>query len=286
DYDYLVVALGQRTADYGIPGVLDHGLTLRSLEDAYAIRNAAKRIVTKGGGRVVVGGAGLSGVQVAGELVDLFEKRGLSLGDYSVKLVEALEDVMPNQDPDLRAEVERLLRSKGVVTETGNPVREVTEDSVDLDTGGSVPYDLFVWTGGLTSHGFEVRPEHERRKRDAFAVRPTLESVDHDGVFFVGDAGYTEVDGIQVPATAWAAYDEGETAARNIVRSIEDEPLHRFELDDPGTLVSVGREAVGKVGGRVVTGKAAEQLKKGAAVRHITRVAGPRRGAESFFADL
>ncbi|MDY7081566.1 MAG: FAD-dependent oxidoreductase, partial [Halobacteria archaeon] len=113
DYDYLVVAFGQRTAE--LPGG-DEGngvLTLKSLEDAYAIREAVIEAAESSQGRVVIGGSGLSGIQAAGEIAQLFEEMGIGLGDYQIKIVEALDEIMPGESDELRSAVARILRSKG-----------------------------------------------------------------------------------------------------------------------------------------------------------------------------
>ena len=75
EYDYLVVALGSDTAFYGIPGMAERAHTLKSLDDALAIHEAvaeAGRAASRNDpAHVVVGGAGLSGIQTAGEVAEL-----------------------------------------------------------------------------------------------------------------------------------------------------------------------------------------------------------------------
>ncbi len=282
-YDHLVVAFGQRTADYGIPGVREYGLTLKSREDAGAIRYAAEGVPE--GGRVVVGGGGLSGIQVAGELAETFEERdGLS---PSVVVVEALDRVMPGADDDVRAAIERKMRKKGIVAHTGDPVTEATDEEVLLESGESVPYDAFVWTGGLAPHDVETSPPPEKGERGALAVDEKLRVAGHENVFAAGDAAHVvDKKGNEAPPTAWAARQQGDVVATNVVRAVEGEPLRRYEMNDPGTLISVGDARVGKVAGQVIEGPPARVLKRGAAVRHIAQTAGVKRGLSSSLADL
>ncbi|MDY6764780.1 MAG: FAD-dependent oxidoreductase [Halobacteria archaeon] len=287
-YDYLVVALGQKTNLHGIPGVEEYAFTLKSLNDALDIREALEELLRKDGKkRVVVGGAGLSGIQATGEIADFLNSR-LSLSDYSVTLVETLSDIMPREGGSrFRRAIRKELRSRGVMTLTNSPVVEVTQDEIYIEGRDPLPYDVFLWTGGLTSHDFECDEELKRGERDAFRVRSTLESVDFDDVFVVGDAAYVkDVSDRKAPATAWAAKDEARVAARNVKRKMKDQELEKFRLRKPGTLVSVGRDAVGEINGRVVTGLAAKTMKRGAAVRHISSVGGASRGIESAFEGL
>ncbi|MFW5935023.1 MAG: NAD(P)/FAD-dependent oxidoreductase, partial [Halolamina sp.] len=82
DYDYCVVALGAETAFYDIPGLEAHATPLKRLAHAAEIRRGFEALIDRQGhedrttaaettGTVVVGGAGLSGVQVAGELATM-----------------------------------------------------------------------------------------------------------------------------------------------------------------------------------------------------------------------
>jgi NADH dehydrogenase len=282
-YDTVVVAFGQRTADYGIDGVCEHGLTLKSREDAYRIHAAAERVPN--GGRVVVAGGGLSGIQVAGELAEMFD--GRTGKSPSVVVVEALDRIMPGSDDDLRAAIRRKMRKKGIVAHTGDPVEEATADEVRLESGETVEHDALVWTAGLAPRDVETSPPPERGARGALSVRPTLQVEGYDDAFAAGDAAHVvDAEGKDVPATAWAARQQAEVIAENVVRSIRDEPPKEYVMNDPGTLVSVGDARVGKVAGQVIDGVPARVLKRGAAVRHIAQTAGPKRGAKSALIDL
>ncbi|MDY7083241.1 MAG: FAD-dependent oxidoreductase, partial [Halobacteria archaeon] len=177
--------------------------------------------------------------------------------------------------------VARILRSKGIMTLTGDPIVEVA-DTVKLESGDEVEYDAFVWTGGLTAHNVGGDTEIPRGRRDAYEVDTKLRATNLENVFVAGDAAYLE----GVPATAWAAKQEGRLAAKNVARRTRDDSLETLDIMNPGTLVSVGDEAVGEVGGQVVTRETAKLLKKAAAVRHVTQVAGASRGVESVFSGV
>ena len=83
EYDHIVLALGSVTSTFGIPGVAEHTLPLKTLEDAETLRNRViasleQAVVTPPGPErdrlltfAVVGG-GYTGCECAGELVDFF----------------------------------------------------------------------------------------------------------------------------------------------------------------------------------------------------------------------
>jgi NADH dehydrogenase len=255
DYDIGAVCLGAETAFYDLPGVEEYGTPLKRLPDAARIRE--NFLSLDHGGRAVVGGAGLSGVQIAGELVALAREEDV---EREVVLLEQSDDVAPNFPPDFQDAVHEELESRGVVVTTGAAVERATDSTVELDSE-DVAYDQFVWTGGI-------------RGADALGgERPIVSDTLRLGgrTFVVGDAAQvTDADGAAVPASAAAAVREAHSAADSIVRLAEYEQgsddifeprPERFRFDAPGWLVSIGDGAVAQVGPTVFRGAAANALK-------------------------
>lgn len=237
-YDYLVVTVGAQTAFYGIPGLQEHAKVLERVADAQSIHediiNADVEPV-----RVVVGGAGLSGVQATGELHELAEAEGI---DLELTLVEALPDVMPKASDSLRGRVKSLLEERDVTLSTGTPITEVDEDTIHLDESEPLPYDVLIWTGGIEGraidHGGELEDDRGR-----LVVDQQFRTSD-ERVFALGDAAVIEQpDGI-APPTAQAAWQAAPAAMRNVAATIEGRSLEKWTYEDKGTLVSVGDEAV------------------------------------------
>ncbi|HKJ57821.1 MAG TPA: FAD-dependent oxidoreductase, partial [Halobacteriales archaeon] len=187
DYDYLLVALGSDTAFYGIPGVEERAHTLNGLDDALAIHEAVleagQAASQRDPARVVVGGAGLSGIQSAGEVAELRDHEGLPV---EVVLVEALEEVMPGFRRSVQRRIRRMLEARGIEVLTDDPVTEAGPAEIHFDERSPMPYDVLVWTGGITGReAFEratIENDHQRLVTDA-----TFRTSD-DRVFAVGDA--------------------------------------------------------------------------------------------------
>jgi NADH dehydrogenase len=253
-YDVGSVCLGARTAFYGLPGVREHATPLKRLEDAREIR---ERFLGLGDGdRVVVGGAGLSGVQVAGELAEMTSDR-----DIEVLLLEQEDDVAPSFPASFQSAVHDALVEAGVTVKTGTGVAGADADAITLEDGSELDTDQFVWTGGI-----EGSPALDA---DRPVVRADLRL--GDATFAVGDAArVVDSDGEAVPASAAAAIREARVAADNIGTLVdhkrngagEFQPrLTQYQFDVPGWLVSVGDDAVAKVGPSILTGRAALALK-------------------------
>jgi NADH:ubiquinone reductase (H+-translocating) len=272
EYDYAAICLGAETAYYGLPGVEEHSLPLKCLEHATAIRERVLPLLDSGG-RVVVGGAGLSGVQVAGELAALAREEDASL---EVVLLEALEGVAPNFPVNFRAAVAEELEARDVDVRTETPVRRASADAIETD-GGSIPHEAFVWTGGIRGPGAlgtrrEVRSDLRLDSR----------------TFVVGDAArVVDRDGEAVPASAQAAIREARVVADSLVALVEDQQkggfdprVERFGFDSPGWLVSVGDGAVAQVGPSVLRGRAALALKASVGAGYLSSVGAVRNAVD------
>ena len=310
-YDYVAVCLGSVTADYDIPGVAEHGLTLSSVDDAHGIRtaflsaagvdtaggdgvrgtDAADRLSSDGGASatasaggvdVVVGGAGLSGVQTAGELVALAREKSVTA---DVTLLEQQPHVAPNFPGNLRQAVREALEERGVAVSTGTTVEHATEGVVETDRG-SFDADVFVWTGGITGSeamGGDRPLVHDdlRIDRRAFAVGDAAKAVDADGE--------------PVPASASAAIREAKTVATNIARLVDYDlddgggfvpRLDPYRFDVPGWIVTVGDGTVAQLGPEVVTGRPARAMKAAVGAGHLSSVGAIRDAVDLAESEL
>lgn len=268
-YDYAAVCLGAETDFHGLPGLEEHATPLSRLDHARAIRERFLD-VCGAGGRVVVGGAGLSGVQVAGELAELAEAEGAA-GRVRVDLVEQLPAVAPGFPDAFQNAVRDELTARDVRVRTGTSITGATADGVETETG-SIDCDQLVWTGGIRG------PAALDAARTS--VRADLRL--GDGTFVLGDAArVVDREGKAVPASAQAAVRAGRVAARNLRRLVEadsDDPdafgprLDRLDFEPLGWTVSVGDGAVAQLGPTVLRGRAARAAKAAAGLGHLTTI--------------
>jgi len=277
-YDYAAVCLGSETAFYDIPGLEEYGTPLKRVPHAEHIRSGFLDLC-RTGGRVVVGGAGLSGIQVAGELHALAVERGVR-GDVEIALVEQLPEIAPNFPENFRSAVREQLEERDVQIGTGATVTGATADELELDGERRLAYDQLVWTGGIRGpdatggERLDVRSDL-RVSRETFAVGDAARAVDADGE--------------PVPASASAAIREARTVADNVRRLAEHdragnpnafEPrLEPYRFDVPGWIVSVGDGAVAQLGPTVLTGSAAKAMKATVGAGHLSSVGAVEKAA-------
>ncbi|WP_459192354.1 NAD(P)/FAD-dependent oxidoreductase [Halosimplex sp. J119] len=275
DYDVGAVCLGAETNYYDLPGVEEHGTPLKRLADAERVRADFFETVETADpddpARVVVGGAGLSGVQVAGELAALADDEGVA-ASTEVVLLEREDTVAPRFPENFQRAVRDELETRGVRFEADRRVTSADDDVIAFADGTETGYDQFVWTGGIRG------PDALDGERPV--VRNTLRY--EDDTFVLGDAGrVVDTDGEAVPASAQAAIREARVVADNVARLVEHERsgdggfeprLDGYRFDSVGWLVSVGDGAVAQVGPTVVTGRAAKALKTSVGAGYLSSV--------------
>jgi NADH dehydrogenase len=281
DYDYVVVALGSQTAYYGIPGLAEYSHTLKGLDDALeiheAVKDAAQDATRDDRAQVVVGGAGLSGIQSAGEIAEFRDKHRAPMDIY---LVEALEEIFPPGDPELQGALRKRLEEADIEILTDDPITEAEENEIHFDERDPLDYDVFLWTGGVTGRdamdGVDVENEHNRLNAEM-----DFQTSD-ERVFALGDSAVVDQPGEHpAPPTAQAAWQAAEVVADNVVRTINGQRLETWTHEDKGTVVSVGESAVAHdVYISPVTtfgGLPARMLKKGIAARWIAGLTSYKR---------
>lgn len=265
EYDVLAICLGAETAYHGLDGVREHATPLKRLEHAAIIRREFLDVVDGGGGTVVVGGAGLSGVQVAGELA-AFAREEAAEDRVQIVLLEQRATIAPNFPENFRSATCELLLDRGIEIRTDTAVAGADSEEIAFTDGTPLPYDQFVWTGGITGG----KPMAGERPQ----VRATL-ALD-DRTFVVGDAArVVDADGEAVPASAQAAVRAADVAAKNVAEVVAAQResyrprLEQWRFDSPGWLISVGDEAVAQLGPEVFTGPVANLIKSSVGITYL-----------------
>ncbi|MFB6107387.1 MAG: NAD(P)/FAD-dependent oxidoreductase [Haloplanus sp.] len=293
EYDYLLVALGSQTAFYGIEGLAEHSHTLKSLDDARRmhddVASAAADATASDPAHVVVGGAGLSGIQSAGEVAAYRDEHDAPI---DVTLVEGLDQVFPGNDPEVQGALRKRLQAADVDVMCGEFVSKVDEDTIYVGGGEEeVPteldYDVFLWTGGITGQDelADAEVDKDERSNRVYAERDFRTS--DDRVFALGDTALVEQGPEEfAPPTAQAAWQAAEVAGENLARAVRGQPLATWSYDDKGTLVSVGDEAVAHgvdpVPINTFGGPGAKFLKKLVAARWIADVGSVGRAFDAW----
>lgn len=277
-YDILVLAMGSRTNFFNVPGAKEHAFPIKTMRDAIRMRSQIIDIIEtatkmpKGERRshlhFVVVGAGYTGVEMAGQLSDLFSGDARRLypeidrDEFTVTLVHSGERILPMvKEKSSRAAQVRLERL-GVQVKTGAAVTAVSSDGATLSDGTQLASKTVIWASGVMAVGDLFFPA-EQLQKGRISVKATLQMRDDPSVFVVGDlAAVTEGNGPH-PQTAQAAFEQAHAAARNIKRLLDQEPLEGFYYKHKGDLVPIGDAwAVAEVFGLRFHGRLAWYLRR------------------------
>jgi NADH:ubiquinone reductase (H+-translocating) len=259
-FDYLVAAAGAVYHDFGTPGVFDHGFVLKSLHEAVALRSHVLRQFERaandpdhalhGGLTFVIVGAGPTGVEMAGAMVELFDRvlpadyPELDLSRAKVVLLEMLDTVLAPYGEASRRYAERVLRRRGVDVRLGTAVKEVHDDHVLLGDGERLETRTLIWAAGIRAHPLADALGAPLGRGARVELAPDLSLHDHPEAFVVGDmAGATGADGTVFPQVAQVAIQQGKHAAATIARRLRGEPGTAFRYADRGQMAIIGRSA-------------------------------------------
>ncbi|MFC6865412.1 NAD(P)/FAD-dependent oxidoreductase [Halomicroarcula sp. GCM10025817] len=288
DYDYLLVCLGSQTAFFGIEGLEKYAHTLKSLDDALgiheAIQDAAREATQNDPAQVVIGGAGLSGIQTAGEVAEF---RDMHNAPIEIHLVEGLDEIFPGNDPELQGSLRKRLVEREVEIMCGEFIGEVDDETVYIGDDEELDYDVLVWTGGITGRDAIRDVAVDKDERNHRIHTESDFQTDDERVFAIGDCALIDQPGEQpAPPTAQAAWQAAEVAGENLARAVRGQPLTTWTHKDKGTVISVGEKAVAHdvMGVPISTfgGLPAKILKKGIATRWIADVTGIGRAAKAW----
>ena len=260
DYEYLVIALGSTTNFYGLPGLKEKALTMKSLGDAIHLRNqlidlleeadfecavgARKNLLT-----VVVAGGGFAGVETVAAVNDFLREAvtfypHLARELIRVVLVHPGAVILPELGEKLGLYAQEKLMERGVEVRVNTKVNGVCDRGVELGDGTLISARTLVWTAGTSaSPVLETLPCKKERGR--VVVNEYMEVPGWAGVWAVGDCAVIpdHKTGKPYPPTAQHAMREGKTLARNILVALHGGTKKAFAFSTVGLLAAIGRRA-------------------------------------------
>lgn len=261
EFDHLVVALGSATADFGIKGVAEYSLGMKSVAEAINIRAEVMRrfedlcrFQDETRLSISVVGGGPTGVEMAGALSELVRGPLTSDQEHAAKhidiqLIEAGPRLLPSFSASLSARTQRDLEKLGVKVFTNTAVQEITARKILLKTGESIPSEVTIWAAGV-----QGQPSAQKLSLPIVGTRieiePTLAVKNYPDFWAIGDiAGAKGDDGRFLPMVAPVAMQQGAFVAEQIKRVIEGKELIAFKYKNKGSMATIGRQkAVVEVG--------------------------------------
>jgi NADH:quinone reductase (non-electrogenic) len=256
-YDHIVIGLGSITNFYGLPGLEERALTMKSLGDAIRLRNhliahleeADSECVTEKNALLcfVVAGGGFAGVETVAAINDFVRDAlpsysHLREGMLRIVLVHSEPVVLPELGEKLGSYSQKKLAERGVEIRVNTKVSAVSPRGVDLSDGTMIEGDTLVWTAGISPNPL-LQALPCKKERGRLAVDQFMEVVGWPGVWALGDCAAVPdtFTGRAYPPTAQHALREGKVLAQNITAEIRGKPKKPFVFSTIGQLAAIGK---------------------------------------------
>jgi NADH dehydrogenase len=277
-YDYLVLAVGSVSNDFGTKGVAQYCIFLDSRLEADRFRSkllnhclrVSRTLQNDPTADVCVSvdivGGGATGVELAAELYNAaaaLRHYGLEVFDESrmkVTLIEAGPRILPQLPEKLAEAAHKELEVLGVRVITGEQVVEATADGMRTQSGELIKADLKVWAAGVKAPEMLKNLGLEVARSNQLMVKSTLQTTWDDRIFAIGDCAFFPLPGSgrSVPPRAQSAHQMAATCFHNLVALIKGRRLRDFVYHDHGSLVSLSHfSTVGSLMGNLIGGRMA-----------------------------
>ena len=261
-YDYLIIATGAKTHFFSfIQGLRENSFGVKNLQRAHNFRVRFEDVIYKklrhdegyheGELNIVVGGAGLSGVEVAAEMAYTLETYSKTIGDTAkeihIYLVDASDTILPGMGKYSIEKTQKRLDTLGVKTLTGAFINSVDELYIYFKNGEKLLYNFMIFTGGIKAA--QLHDTMEKNSIDQLITSSELNVHGRKEVFAVGDCvEIKDGKGNVLPPTAQIAEKSAEYVAKTIRQRINGTASQPFDADVQGIFIALGgKYAVGEV---------------------------------------
>jgi len=256
-FDLLVIGLGSVTNLYGISGLEEHALTMKTLGDAMRLRNHIIAHLEEADSECcklkqplltfVVAGGGFAGVETVAGINDFARK---ALGSYPrltedmlrVVLVHPGPAILPELEDGLRTYALKNLASRKVEIRLNTRVEDFSGKAVRLTDGTTIATNTLVWTAGISANPLlESIPCAKERGR--LIVTEFLELPNWPGVWALGDCAAIpdRRTGKFYPPTAQHALRQARIVAHNVTATVGGTKKRSFNFSTVAQLAALGQ---------------------------------------------
>ncbi|MFE5666773.1 NAD(P)/FAD-dependent oxidoreductase [Streptomyces niveus] len=290
-YDELVLAPGSISRTLPVPGLAEHGIGFKTVEEAIALRNhVLEQMDIASSTRdpelrdaaltyVFVGG-GYAGVEALAELADMARYatryyHNVKADDLKWILVEASDHILPEVGHDMGKYAVRELRARNIDVRLETRLDSCENRVAVLSDGTRFPTRTVVWTAGVKPHPILAATDLplDKRGRLICTAKLTVDGAEH--AWSAGDAAAVpdlaaDEPGAECAPNAQHAVRQARVLAENIVASLRGETPRDYRYRYAGSVASLGlHKGVAQVYGRKLKGYPAWLMHR---VYHLSRV--------------
>jgi len=258
-YDILVLSPGSRSRVLPVPGLAEHGIGFKTVQEAIYLRNhvlaqldvaasdedAARRRAAL---TFVFVGGGYAGVEALGELEDLARDAienypDLDASEMRWVLVDAADRILPELPEGLASYAQDLLQKRGIEVKLATRLDSAEGDVIRLSDGEAFPAQTLVWTAGVKPSPLARESGLPVDEQGRLVLDRYLRVQSVEDVWGAGDAAAVpdETTGGLSPPTAQHGLRQGKRVAANIQSALVGDPLQPFVYANIGGVCSLGR---------------------------------------------
>ncbi len=273
-YDHLVIALGQVSNLDIVKGLKDHAFKMRSLQDAYDLRNhilgcleladvTSNKELKKRLLNIVVIGGGFSGVETIGEIKEMIDRlipyySSLKKTDLNFNIVEYADQLLPDMEKKVGDYTLKKFLKNNINVHLRTALEEVTQYQIFLNNNKKIATHTVISTIGSTVSKL-IKDSNLKLQHGKIVTNSFLQVEGFHNVWAVGDAAlipntdkksmlFKQKKIAYAPPNAQFAVRQGKLLGKNIKASITDNKLTNFHYTSKGSLASLGsRDGVGKI---------------------------------------
>ncbi|MGV9566140.1 NAD(P)/FAD-dependent oxidoreductase [Streptomyces sp. NPDC003480] len=290
-YDELVLAPGSVSRTLPIPGLADHGIGFKTLEEAIGLRNhvieqmdiassTRDPAIRDAALTFVFVGGGFAGVEALGELEDMARYatryyHNVEPADMKWILVEASDRILPEVGAEMGRYTVTELRRRNIDVRLETRLESCVGRVAVLSDGARFPTRTLVWTAGVKPHPVLAATDLPLNGRGRLKCTPELSVDGVTHAWGAGDAAAVpdvtaEEPGRQTAPNAQHALRQARVLGDNIVRALRDQPLETYAHKYVGSVASLGlHKGVAHVYGRKLKGYPAWFMHR---TYHLSRV--------------
>jgi NADH dehydrogenase len=290
-YDQLVLAPGSVSRTLPVPGLADHGIGFKTVEEAIGLRNhvieqmdiassTRDPAIRDAALTFVFVGGGFAGVEALGELEDMARYaaryyHNVQPEDMKWILVEASDRILPEVGEEMGRYTVTELRRRNIDVRLETRLESCADRVAVLSDGARFPTRTVVWTAGVKPHPVLAATDLPRNGRGRLTCTPELSVDGTTHAWAAGDAAAVpdvtaDAQGRECAPNAQHAVRQAKVLADNIVHSLRGEPLERYEHAYVGSVASLGlHKGVAHVYGRKLKGYPAWFMHR---AYHLSRV--------------
>ena len=250
-YDYLILAVGSVHNDFNTLGAKEFCLSFDTINQCKSFHNnliiklfsLAQTDISEL--HIAVIGGGSTGVELAFEIKNtvkkFFKQKDIVKSKLAINLniIESSSTILNDLSDDIKHKTLHLLKKADIKTHVNQKVIKVDQDAIYTQSGNKIKADIKLWAAGIKAPDVLTNLDMKINKKNQLLIRSTLQLLEDENIFAIGDCANFEETKSSLPPTAQLARQQANFLAKSLTNLIKvNKALRHFEFKEQGTIIS------------------------------------------------